>query len=557
MADNIELNAGTGGAVIATDDAGAAGHVQVVKLAVSADGSATVIPADAGNGLDVDVTRMAALVAGDAAVGRVKVTDGTDVALVSAGGALLVDASATTQPVSGTVAVTGVATAANQTTIIGHVDGIEALLTTIAGDTTDIEAALETVGGLVVNLGANNDVTVTGTVDLGATDNAVLDAIAASTAAIETAVEGTLTVTGGGGGVEYTEGDTDATITGSVAMMEVAADTLQPIQGTVAGGLLVNLGSNNDVTVTGTVDLGATDNAVLDAIAASVAAADTDLTTIIGHVDGIEGVLGTIDADTGSIMTAVQLIDDTVAVLGTDTYTETTTKGLTIGAVRRDADTTLVGTTNEIGPLQMDANGRLKVEAFSGETLPVSGTVTANLAAGTNNIGDVDVLTLPSLPAGTNGIGKLTANSGVDIGDVDVTSISAGTNAIGNVGLIGRTTGGLTPFNSIDIDESEEEIKSSAGQVFSVTAWNTTAAPLWLRFYNATAANTTVGSTATYWGPFLVPGNADSDGAGFVWNNTIGMAFSTAISVACTTGVAANDTGAPGANACIVNVGYM
>jgi len=529
MADNIELNAGTGGAVIATDDAGAAGHVQVVKLAVSADGSATVIPADAGNGLDVDVTRMAALVAGDAAVGRVKLTDGTDVALVSAGGALLVDASATTQPVSGTVtatgpltdtelratavpvsgtvAVTGVATAANQTTIIGHVDGIEALLTTIAGDTTDIEAALETVGGLVVNLGANNDVTVTGTVDLGATDNAVLDAIAASTAAIETAVEGTLTVTGGGGGVEYTEGDTDASITGSVAMMEVAADTLQPIQGTVAGGLLVNLGSNNDVTVTGTVDLGATDNAVLDAIAASVAAIDTDATTIIGHVDGIEGLLTTIDADTGNlaaIAASLALLDNAIA------------------------------TGNE---LQVD--------------------VVAALPAGTNNIGDVDVLTLPSLPAGTNGIGKLTANSGVDIGDVDVTSISAGTNAIGNVGLIGRTSGGLTPFNSIDIDESEEEIKSSAGQVFSVTAWNTTAAPLWLRFYNATAANTTVGSTATYWGPFLVPGNADSDGAGFVWNNPIGMAFSTAISVACTTGVAANDTGAPGANACIVNVGYM
>ena len=33
-----------------------------------------------------------------------------------------------------------------------------------------------------------------------------------------------------------------------------------------ADGLLVNLGTNNDVAVTGTVDLGATDNAVLDAI---------------------------------------------------------------------------------------------------------------------------------------------------------------------------------------------------------------------------------------------------------------------------------------------------
>jgi len=162
-----------------------------------------------------------------------------------------------------------------------------------------------------------------------------------------------------------------------------------------------------------------------------------------------------------------------------------------------------------------------------------------------------------ALPAGTNAIGKLAANSGVDIGDVDILSIAAGTNTIGNVGLIGRTTGGMTGFNSIDLDESEEEIKATAGQVFSIAAYNTTAAPLWLRFYNATAANTTVGTTAAHFGPFLVPGNADSDGAGFIWNNEIGKAFDTAISAAVTTGVAANDTGAPGANACVVVVGYV
>jgi hypothetical protein len=65
----------------------------------------------------------------------------------------------------------------------------------------------------------------------------------------------------------------------------------------------------------------------------------------------------------------------------------------------------------------------------------------------------VDVLTLPNvvlasgtvtavtsltnaLPAGTNAIGKLAANSGVDIGDVDVTSLPAlvaGTAAIGKL----------------------------------------------------------------------------------------------------------------------------
>lgn len=43
--------------------------------------------------------------------------------------------------------------------------------------------------------------------------------------------------------------------------------------------------------------------------------------------------------------------------------------------------------------------------------------------------GKIGVSSLPSLPAGTNTIGKLAANSGVDIGDVDVTSVIPGTAA--------------------------------------------------------------------------------------------------------------------------------
>jgi hypothetical protein len=41
-------------------------------------------------------------------------------------------------------------------------------------------------------------------------------------------------------------------------------------------------------------------------------------------------------------------------------------------AVRRDADTSLVGTDGDYAPLQVNAGGQLKVEVFSGETLPVS-----------------------------------------------------------------------------------------------------------------------------------------------------------------------------------------
>jgi len=43
-------------------------------------------------------------------------------------------------------------------------------------------------------------------------------------------------------------------------------------------------------------------------------------------------------------------------------------------------------------------------------------------------------VSLTTLPAGSAAIGKLTANSGVDIGDVDILSIAAGANVIGKVG---------------------------------------------------------------------------------------------------------------------------
>lgn len=73
MSDNITLNSMAGGATVATDDCGAGGQVQIIKLAISTDGSATLIPADATNGIDVDVTRLPALPAGTNNIGDVDV----------------------------------------------------------------------------------------------------------------------------------------------------------------------------------------------------------------------------------------------------------------------------------------------------------------------------------------------------------------------------------------------------------------------------------------------------------------------------------------------------
>lgn len=115
-------------------------------------------------------------------------------------------------------------------------------------------------------------------------------------------------------------------------------------------------------------------------------------------------------------------------------------------------------------------------------------------------------------------------------------------------------TGGCDVFRSLDLDETEEEVKASAGTVYGVWFSNTATATRFLKFYNDTAANVTVGTTTPRL-TLALPGNTSDDVSG-VFAIAQGISFSTAITVAATTGVADNDTGAPAANDVIVNVFY-
>ena len=113
---------------------------------------------------------------------------------------------------------------------------------------------------------------------------------------------------------------------------------------------------------------------------------------------------------------------------------------------------------------------------------------------------------------------------------------------------------GCDVFRSLDLDETEEEVKATAGTVYGVIFSNLATATRFLKFFNATAASVTVGTTT----PLLtiaLPGNATDDITG-VHSIPQGIKFSTAITVAATTGLADNDTGAPGANEVVVNVLY-
>jgi hypothetical protein len=276
-------------------------------------------------------------------------------------------------------------------------------------------------------------------------------------------------ITSFGGGTQYTEGDTDATITGTAALVEGAANALavltQPLTDTQlrASSVVVDLGANNDVTVTGSVTANAGTNLNTSALALE---AGGNLAAIKAKTDNIPAqgqalaaaslpvVLTAAQITTltppaaitgfatettlGSVKTAVELIDDSVYTDGTGTVT----KGIAI--LGQDGTNPQAIKTDASGELQVDVLS-MPTTAVTGTfwqaTQPVSGTVTANatLAAETTKvIGTVNIAASQTvgLAAGTAGIGKLTANSGVDIGDVDVTSLpalAAGTNAIGKL----------------------------------------------------------------------------------------------------------------------------
>jgi len=102
--------------------------------------------------------------------------------------------------------------------------------------------------------------------------------------------------------------------------------------------------------------------------------------------------LATIAGDTTNIETAIQLLDNAVYVDDAD-WTDNTSSHLLVGGVYQSTDHTV--TDGDVSPFQVDANGCI-----------VLGT-------------------------GSKAIGKLAANTGVDIGDVDVTSVPAPLNVVG------------------------------------------------------------------------------------------------------------------------------
>ncbi len=113
--------------------------------------------------------------------------------------------------------------------------------------------------------------------------------------------------------------------------------------------------------------------------------------------------------------------------------------------------------------------------------------------------------------------------------------------------------GGLSIFRSIDLDEGTlEVVKNAPGAIYGMWITNTSTTTRWVKFYDATSGTVGTGTPVITLG---IPGNASDDIAGLFASGN-GIQFATGICVGACTGVADNDTGAPGANDVIINVFY-
>mgnify|MGYP003647344355 CR=1 FL=1 len=407
-------------------------------------------------------------------------------------------------------------------------------------------------------------------VALSATDNAVLDSIATATAATQAAVEGTLTVTGGGGGTEYTEDAAAAANPVGTALILVREDARAGSLTSLDGDNVALRGNNKGEAYV--IDTDA--NALLTTI-------DADTSTIAGDTTSIDGKItacntGAVVISSGTVTANLGATDNAVldAIAASDASIDGKITACNTGAVVIASGTTAV--TN-IGTFATQA------------TLQAGTAEIGKLAAGIAEIGNVKnsgtFAVQSTLQTGAAAIGKLAANSGVDIGDVTINNstgasavniqdggnsitvdgtvavsgtVTVGSHAVTNAGTfatqstlqaITGQTGATTATLISAATTNATSTKASAGKLYGYALFNANAAARYVKFYNKASAPTVGTDVAVL--VILVPA-----GGGANLDIPVGLNFSTGIAFATTTGAATADTGAVAVSEILVNFWY-
>lgn len=225
-----------------------------------------------------------------------------------------------------------------------------------------------------------------------------------------------------------------------------------------------------------------------------------------------------------------------------DSVAGATDTGVAALFVRDDALTTLTPADGDYVPGRVDSTGNLHVRVSAGG---IAGIVDdAAFTSGTSEV----------LPVGF--VADESSTDSVDEGDAGAARMTLDRKQIVTP-YAHAAAGGALPFYNLDVDETEDAVKASAGKLMALHVINLANAKRYLKVYNATTANVTVGTTTPVLS-FPIPTMGDTNGAGFTFPiPSCGIQFDTAITIAATTGLADNDTGAPGANEVIVNGAYI
>lgn len=241
---------------------------------------------------------------------------------------------------------TGASTSAKQDTVIGHLDGVEGLLTTIDADTSNLSVVGggTEAGAIRVTLANNStglvsvddnggSLTVDGTVGVSGTvtvdgsgvtqpvSNAGLTELAAAinSSKVDVNIVSSDVATGGTSAADdadFTAGttpgtpsmgvyeSTPTTVTdGDLGTVGITAGRRLKTSATIDAALPAGTNAIGKLAANSGVDIGDVD--VLSSALPTGASTSAKQDTIIGHLDGVEGLLTTIDGDTGTIAGAV------------------------------------------------------------------------------------------------------------------------------------------------------------------------------------------------------------------------------------------------------------